>query len=123
MSKTLEGCCSHATFCKGCKLYYCADDEIYSCCECYDNLGFCAKCSRLGDPGQWLYLCKLCYKDKVRTKKCAICLRYRRITRHPKPFLHSIKQKSICKSCWLKKKISETISQNLLTLDQTDDQK
>lgn len=112
MSKTPEDCCRHASQCKGCKLYYCANDQMYSCCECFDNLEFCAKCSRLGDPGLWLYLCKLCYRDKVRkirTKRCSICQRYRRITLHPKPFKHSIKKKPICKSCWLKNKLkSET---------------
>ena len=52
MSKRHEEACRH-----GCKLWYCLDDEIYHCYNCYDSLNIC--------------------------DKYTLCLRYRRITKHP----------------------------------------
>ncbi|SNW62399.1 Hypothetical protein ORPV_495 [Orpheovirus IHUMI-LCC2] len=98
MSKLYENSCGHASQCKGCKLWYCANDEIHHCYNCRDNLDLCGKCTGL-EVDVWMYLCRLCYKDDEGTMKCIKCNRYRRITKDPKPFVHSEIQDPICLSC------------------------
>lgn len=100
---SLTPTCEHAGKCKGCKKWYCLNDEMYHCYKCYECLDFCYKCSGVGDPGLWKWLCKSCYYEGETTTKCLECNRYRRITRHEKPFNHSIEEDSICLSCFRRK--------------------
>ena len=105
MSKLEEDVCCHGGQCKGCKLWYCLDDEIYHCYNCYDSLELCGKCTGLGDPGGWNWLCKSCYREDYISDKCTVCSRYRRITKNPCPYSHSIEEPAVCKSCYIKKEV------------------
>ena len=107
MSKTSEECCRHACQCKGCRLYYCADDEIHHCPGCFKSL-ICYRCCGL-EVGVWNYFCKSCYKNGPLYKiaqgidTCTVCNRKRRVTRHPHPFTHSSPEQPICRSCWFRR--------------------
>lgn len=81
MSKNIEDCCRHSFKCRGCKLYYCADDEIHNCYNCYEHIGLCGSCSGIL-VGGWNYLCKDCYKSGV-SNMCTQCNKEKRITRIP----------------------------------------
>ncbi len=87
MSKTLEEACRHAYQCKGCHLWYCADDEINFCAECgYHEDALCYRCQKV-DPYSWKVICKQHWQEMKRNRlrgdisPCGTCHKYRRIYR------------------------------------------
>jgi len=112
--------CAHATLCKGCRKYKCADDQIHHCFSCFQCLNICDECSGL-EVDAWVYLCRTCFYEcksievcfnnsKILPKKCCKCNRFKRIMQHPKPFIHSVwKDDLVCRACAFKSR--NTISQ------------
>jgi len=95
MAKTIDESCSHADICRGCKLWYCADDELHHCKECHDCLNICEKCSG-AFYGQFEYLCKQCYRhDKKRNGICVRCNKSKRI-------MANMGESKCCKRCYIK---------------------
>lgn len=108
MSKTAEEACRHAHKCRGCKLWYCSDDEIVHCEECvWEEDALCYRC--LGFNYPWKTICKyhksyapLCtscggrkrhYREKEENKiECLSCYKRKHLGKSPRQvFLDDIR--------------------------------
>lgn len=102
--KNLSDACRHAAQCRGCKYYYCADDEMICCTNCVGNW-ICYMCSGISNLS-WISICKSCYGyPDVKKQTCPTCARPRRT------FLTNTK---ICLSCWRKDTLNSKISESKL---------
>jgi hypothetical protein len=102
MSKSSDDACRHACQCNGCKLWYCANDQIHYCTECSESL-MCYSCLNAW-PSNWNIICKQCWiveykRGELVSKsciKCKKCDRHRRI---------SSKKYDICFSCYKQRRL------------------
>lgn len=104
MSKTQEEACRHTHQCRGCKLWYCSNDEVLYCSyhDCREAT-LCYRCVGVNYP--WETICKSCWRD-LRKKKilvrneipCHHCRKYRR-TYHDKEIEDGTTIRT-CKGCY-----------------------
>ncbi len=111
--------CRHSELCKGCKSWFCQDDELFSCVSCLTSQKICNSCYGIGDPTDWINICKSCWYEHGRPyvkfslkyfRHCRQCDKPSRTYRPLKipsqeainrPFADNI----VCRSCWIKGEI------------------